>query len=114
VNPRHTLNGADAGTFAEHVRCGDFLFGGKGVRHRIFLIVGLLYDKNRNNATIICMTTKKSDSKRGRPELESSERKSVVVQFRVTPDESRKLEHAAESGGKRLSDWLRERTLAAT
>jgi hypothetical protein len=60
------------------------------------------------------MTTKKSDSKRGRPELESGDKKSVIVQFRVTPHEGKKLERAAESGGKKLSDWLRERTLAAT
>lgn len=52
--------------------------------------------------------TNKLGSKRGRPELSDSERRSVVTQFRCTPEERERMERAAKSRGKRLSDWLRE------
>ena len=49
-----------------------------------------------------------SSSKRGRPELSDGERRSVVTQFRCTPEDRERMERAAKSRGKRLSDWLRE------
>lgn len=60
------------------------------------------------------MTNNQPPAKRGRPELDSSEKKSVIVQFRVTPTEGKKLEKAAKTGGKKLSDWLRDQALSAT
>jgi len=58
------------------------------------------------------MTTKKT-SKRGRPELEDGEKRSVIVQFRVTPEERESLEKAADTQDKRLSDWLRDQAVRA-
>lgn len=58
------------------------------------------------------MTTKKV-IKRGRPELEDSEKRSVIVQFRVTPEEREQLEKAADTTDKRLSDWLRDQAVRA-
>jgi hypothetical protein len=46
--------------------------------------------------------------------MENSERKSVIVQFRVPPDESKKLQVTTKSVGKKLSNWLRETSLRAT
>lgn len=57
--------------------------------------------------------TIKEISKRGRPELPDSEKRSVITQFRCTPDERERLEQAAKTQGKRLSDWLRDQVVIA-
>lgn len=54
-----------------------------------------------------------SSRKRGRPELTNSEKRSVITQFRCTPDERKLMESAAETNGQGLSDWLREQALQA-
>lgn len=59
--------------------------------------------------------TKSQSPKRGRPELDEAERRSVIVQFRVTESESKKLAAKASRAGKKsISDWLRETALAAS
>ena len=58
------------------------------------------------------MTNKKTP-KRGRPELPDSEKRSVIAQFRCTPEERKRMEKAAKSGGMRLSDWLRDQAIHA-
>jgi hypothetical protein len=61
------------------------------------------------------MTKNKESAKRGRPELDDGEKKSVIVQFRVTESESKKLaEKASRAGKKSISDWLRETALAVS
>jgi len=61
------------------------------------------------------MTKIQKDSKRGRPELADSKKRSVIVQFRVTESESKMLADKARRADKKsISDWLRERALAAT
>jgi hypothetical protein len=72
--------------------------------------MGLLYDNNYAIARIICMT-KKESLKRGRPELEDSEKRSLIIQFRCTSEEKQLMEKAAEHNGKRLSDWLRDQAV---
>ena len=57
--------------------------------------------------------TKTKVSKVGRPELEDSEKRSVIVQFRVTAEEKEQLENAASTQEKRLSDWLRDQAVRA-
>ncbi len=55
--------------------------------------------------------TNKGTSKRGRPELSDSKKRSELAQFRCTPEEKKMLEKAATKAGKSLSDWMRERAL---
>jgi len=58
--------------------------------------------------------TNKNSSKRGRPELPDNEKRSVIAQFRCTPDERNRMEKAAEIHGKRISDWLRDQAVRAS
>jgi uncharacterized protein (DUF1778 family) len=57
--------------------------------------------------------TKRKVNVGGRPRLEKTEKKSVITQFRLTPAERKKVENAAKTEGKKLSDWLRGRALSA-
>lgn len=50
----------------------------------------------------------KKVSVRGRPELPKKDKRSVLVQFRVTESESKRLRGAAKKLDVSLSDWLRE------
>jgi len=43
--------------------------------------------------------------------MKDDERQSVIAQFRVTPDVRGQLEAAAKIAEKKLSDWLRDRSL---
>ena len=45
----------------------------------------------------------------GRPELPAKERRSVLMQFRVTEAEARQVRRKADKNGLSVSDWLRER-----
>ena len=51
--------------------------------------------------------TKKAATGPGRPELKPKERRSVLMQFRVTEAEAKKLRFKAEKNGYSVSDWLR-------
>lgn len=53
------------------------------------------------------MTTK-NVLKRGSPELEDSEKRSVITQFHCTAEDRERMQQAAEKSGKGLSDWLIE------
>ena len=57
--------------------------------------------------------TIKGSAKRGRPELSDSDKRSVITQFRCTPDERERMEKAADAKGIRLSDWLRDQAIRA-
>ena len=52
--------------------------------------------------------TKKTTAGPGRPELKPKERRSVLMQFRVTEAEARQVRREAEKNGFSVSDWLRE------
>ena len=52
--------------------------------------------------------TKKSTTGPGRPELKPKERRSVLMQFRVTESEAKSVRRDAEKNGYSVSDWLRE------
>ena len=45
---------------------------------------------------------------RGRPELPKKEKRSVLMQFRVTESEAKRFRSAAKKSDVSLSDWLRE------
>jgi|GEM_PF-3134410 len=49
---------------------------------------------------------------RGRPELLEKARRSMVVQFRCTEAEKRKLDRLAKQSGHKLSDFIREIALS--
>ena len=51
--------------------------------------------------------TKKTTTGPGRPELKPKERKSVLMQFRVTESEAKAVRAKAEKNGYSVSDWLR-------
>jgi len=57
------------------------------------------------------MAKNNDESKRGRPEMEAGERRSIILQFRVTEGEKKRVEKAA--GKTKLSDWLRDRALTS-
>lgn len=57
------------------------------------------------------MTTKEI-YKRGCPELEESEKRSLIAQFRCTQDGGR-MHAAADKSGQMLSDWLRDQAVRA-
>ena len=48
---------------------------------------------------------------RGRPEVPYEERRSVLMQFRVTPDEAQRIEDESQKRGQKRSDWLRARVI---
>lgn len=48
---------------------------------------------------------------RGRPEVPYEERRSVLMQFRVTPDEAKRIEDESQKRGLKRSDWLRARVI---
>jgi uncharacterized protein (DUF1778 family) len=50
---------------------------------------------------------------RGRPKKEESEKKSVILQIRVTEEERETVCKAAEAAGKTLSEWIREKVLGS-
>jgi len=51
---------------------------------------------------------KKATTGPGRPELKPKERRSVLMQFRVTESEAKAVRSDAEKNGYSVSDWLRE------
>jgi uncharacterized protein (DUF1778 family) len=53
-------------------------------------------------------------NKGGRPELDEDEKLAEIIQFRLTAEERRLCEEAAEQKGfKKLSKWIREQLLKA-
>lgn len=48
---------------------------------------------------------------RGRPEVPDKERRSVLLQFRVTEADAKRIRKKAASAGLSVSDWVRERAL---
>jgi len=58
------------------------------------------------------MTTTKAT--RGRPEIPDRDKRSVLVQSRVTEKEKKALKRAADKLGLSLSDWLRQVALENT
>jgi len=54
------------------------------------------------------MTKKRKPAGPGRPELRPKERRSVLMQFRVTEAEAEAIRRKAEKAGQSASDWLRE------
>ncbi len=51
--------------------------------------------------------TKKKKSARGRPELKPKERRSVLMQFRVTEAEAKQIRKQADNEEIAVSDWMR-------
>ena len=47
----------------------------------------------------------------GRPELKPKERRSVLMQFRVTEAEAAVIRRIADKSGQSVSDWLREQSI---
>lgn len=58
--------------------------------------------------------TNKKDSKRGRPKLADTEKRSIITQIRYTPLERKQLERADEVDSKKLSDWIRAQAIQDT
>lgn len=52
-------------------------------------------------------------TKMGRPKLPKGERKSGLIEIRVSGPEQAAMEAAAETTGLKLSEWLRELALRA-
>lgn len=48
---------------------------------------------------------------RGRPRKEQSEKRSVILQIRVTEDERETVTKAAEAAGKTVTEWMREKII---
>lgn len=59
------------------------------------------------------MKKKTAAPQRGRPELKPEDRKGKIVGFRVEPDDRKLLQQAAKNAKLKLSDWIRDRLLAA-
>ena len=55
--------------------------------------------------------TKKATTGPGRPELKPKERRSVLMQFRVTEAEAAVIRRIADKSGQSVSDWLREQSI---
>lgn len=53
------------------------------------------------------MTNNKKPNPRGRPILPEKEKRSVLLQFRVTERQAVKIRKDANSNNQSLSDWLR-------
>ena len=51
--------------------------------------------------------TKEVKRPRGRPEVSDKERRSVLLQMRVTKSEADLIRRKAEKNGSSVSDWLR-------
>jgi hypothetical protein len=49
----------------------------------------------------------------GRPPVPAEDQLSEIVQFRLTPNERKACEAAAERAGVRFSAWIRERLIRA-
>lgn len=54
------------------------------------------------------MTENAKPAARGRPEVPENERRSVLLQFRVTESEAKVIKRKAEKSGQSVSDWLRD------
>lgn len=50
----------------------------------------------------------------GRPRKEDGEKKSVIIQMRVTEEERDFIAAEAEKAGKSVSEWMREKIMAKT
>jgi len=48
---------------------------------------------------------------RGRPEVSEKERRSVLLQFRVTEEDAKRIKQKADETGASVSDWLRLRVI---
>lgn len=49
---------------------------------------------------------------RGRPEVADKDKRSVLMQFRMTEAEAKQINAAATKAGQSKSDWLRDTVLA--
>ncbi|HYJ88083.1 MAG TPA: toxin-antitoxin system HicB family antitoxin [Pyrinomonadaceae bacterium] len=56
---------------------------------------------------------KEKKPKVGRPPLPKGEARGIMTQFRLQPDEKKRLEAAAKKQGLTLSDWIRQTLKAA-
>lgn len=56
--------------------------------------------------------TENKKKPRGRPEVADKDKRSVLMQFRVTEDEAKRINSAAKKGNQSKSDWLRDTALA--
>jgi predicted HicB family RNase H-like nuclease len=54
------------------------------------------------------MTKKEKSAPRGRPEIPEKERRSVLLQVRVTEKEALGIRQKAEKSGLSVSEWLRD------
>ena len=50
---------------------------------------------------------------KGRPELPAAKKLGEIIQFRMTTDERKQCEVAAEKAGAKFSSWIRDRLLRA-
>lgn len=75
----------------------------------------LLYYINTELARNICITIivmkKKATNGPGRPELKPKERRSVLIQFRVTEPDALVIRKLAKKANLSVSDWLREKAI---
>jgi len=64
---------------------------------------------NKKNAPLII--TDGRIVSRGRPKLETEEKKSHIIQMRVSGDEREWINSEAQKAGKSVSEWLRGKVL---
>ena len=109
MDASHAFNGADAVSFRETLNHVRLFFSGEDVRHTVFVCIKRITEigwlKNYFRITLIM-------PKAGRPKLPKNELRAVFP-MRLSKDERKSVEKAAQATGEKATQWARNQLMRA-